>query len=171
LVADLSEADRAAVRSLALAVYPPEEWADWPGQHIEWSPLEWCVRVHGDDALVSYVGVGTREAEYAGQTVRIGAIGGVKTHPTRRRQGFASLGLRRAVAFFHEQSDVKFALLVCTPGLIGYYGRFGWGEFTGRLLVRQRGVGVEFTFNRVLTLGVRSEAPVVGVIDLLGPPW
>ena len=46
-VADLSEADCAAVRSLSLAVYPPEEWADWPGRHVEWSAPEWCVRVHG----------------------------------------------------------------------------------------------------------------------------
>src|SRR5262249_27188838 len=63
-VADLSDAGRAAVRSLSLAVYPPEEWADWPGRHVEWSEPQWCVRVQGeDDQLLCYVGVYLREAE------------------------------------------------------------------------------------------------------------
>jgi hypothetical protein len=171
-VADLSDDERTAVRSLGLAVYPPQEWADWPGRHLEWSALDWCVRVHDEDnALVSYVGVGVREAEYDGRLVRVGGIGGVKTHPAQRRRGFAGLGIRRAVEFFREQPDVAFALLVCVPDLLGYYGRFGWREFTGRLRVRQFGAEAEFTFNRVMTLGVRAEGPVVGSIDLCGPPW
>jgi hypothetical protein len=172
LVADLSAAERAAVRSLTLAVYPPEEWADWPGRHVEWDALERCVRVSGaEDGLVSYVGVGVREAECDGRLVRVGAIGNVKTHPAQRRRGFAGLAIRQAIAFFHQQPAVAFALLVCTPELIAYYGRFGWREFTGRLRVRQHGAEVEFTLNRVMTLGVRAEGPVVGSIDLRGPPW
>jgi hypothetical protein len=39
------------------------------------------------------------------------------------------------------------------------------------MLVRQRGELVEFTFNRVMTLGIMSEAPIAGKIDLNGPPW
>src|SRR5262249_3992623 len=102
-VADLSEADRSAVRALSLAVYPPEQWADWPGRHIEWSALEWCARVHDGGALASYVGVGLRDAEHDGRPVRVGGVGGVKTHPAARGRGFATLGLRRAAEFFGEQ--------------------------------------------------------------------
>jgi GNAT superfamily N-acetyltransferase len=171
-VADLSDTDRAEVRSLSLAVYPPEQWADWPGRHVEWAAPEWCVRVRGEGgALASYVGVHRREAECDGRPVLVGGVGGVKTHPAARGRGFASLGIRRAVEFFRGQPPVAFALLVCEPHLLGYYARLGWREFAGRLLVRQRGEASEFTFNRVMTYAVCSQGPAAGTIDLCGPPW
>jgi len=170
-VADLSEADREAVRALSLAVYPPEQVADWPGRHLEWAAPAWCVRVRdGEGALVCYVGAHLREAECDGRAVRVGGVGGVKTHPAARRRGFAALAIRRAAEFFGEQG-AGFALLVCEPRLIRYYSRLGWREFTGRLVVRQRGAPADFTFNRVMVLGIGSAPPSAGTIDLLGPPW
>jgi hypothetical protein len=172
LVAELSDTDRAAVRSVALAVYPPHEWTDWPGRQVEWASLERCVLVHAEDGtLASYVGLGVRDGLCDGRPVRIGAIGNVKTHPGQRRRGLAVQGLCAAAAFLQAQPDVAFALLVCAPGLLPYYGCFGWREFVGRLLVRQHGAETEFTLDRVMTLGVQSEAPVAGAIDLCGPPW
>jgi len=95
-VADLSDADRADVRSLSLAVYPPAEWADWPGQYLEWSAHEWCVRVWCQDgSLASYVGVVVRQALHEGQPVRVGGIGGVKTPPLTRGRGYARQGIER----------------------------------------------------------------------------
>jgi RimJ/RimL family protein N-acetyltransferase len=171
-VADLADADRDDVRALSLAVYPPEQLTAWPGRHVEWSTPEWCVRVRdGAGSLVSYVGVYVREAEWDGRAVRVGGIGNVKTHPAARGRGMAALGIRRAVEFLREQPGVGFALLVCEPHLVGYYARLGWREFTGRLLVRQRGTAAEVTLNRVMTLDVRSEGPAAGAIDLCGPPW
>src|SRR5262249_3546908 len=158
------------VRALAAAVYPAREVANWPGRSLEWSPAEWCVRVRDEDGLlVSYVGVLLREAQLDRQPVRIGGIGGVKTHPAARRRGFAARGMERAMEFFHAQPDVTFALLVCGPHLIGHYARRGWQEFPGRLLVRQHRASVEFTFNRAMTFGIKSPAPDDGTIDLLGP--
>ncbi len=171
-VADLSDSDREALRTLSLAVYPPREAEDWPGRRIEWAAAEWCVRVWGENgAPASYVGIVLREAQLDGRPLRVGGIGGVKTHPAARRQGLAARGIDRAVEFFRGQPDVAFAVLVCGPHLMGYYGRLGWREFDGRLLVRQHGAAAEFTFNRVMTLGVQSPAPLTGTIDLLGPPW
>jgi hypothetical protein len=169
-VADLSLADREAVRLLSLAVYPPAQWADSPGRKLEWSTAEWCVRVRRQDMLVSYVGIYLREATCDGQPARVGGIGNVKTHPQARGYGFASLGILRAVTFLDE-SAADFGLLVCGPALIEYYQRLGWREFTGRLFVRQHGAISEFTFNRVMTLEIRSPAPVAATIDLCGPPW
>ncbi len=169
-VADFTDAERAAVRALTESVYPPEEYADWPGLHIEWSTPEWCVRVRDGEALLSYVGVYLREAECGGQPVLIGGIGGVKTHPAARGRGLAAKAIRRAVAFFAEQG-VGVGLLVCAPHLIAYYARLGWREFAGRLIVRQRGERADFTLNRVMTLPVGEEAPAEGAIDLCGPPW
>jgi hypothetical protein len=170
-VVELSEADRQALRALSEAVYPPGSSSSWPGRQIEWSPAEWCVRIHDDEGtLVSYVGVVLRDAEREGQPVRVGGIGGVKTHPAARRRGLAGIGLRRAIEFFHHE-HVDFGLLVCGPHLLDYYGKLGWREFDGRLLIRQHGAAAEFTFNRVMTYGVRSAPPTGGTVDLLGPPW
>jgi hypothetical protein len=168
----LSEADRAAIRALSQAVYPPAEAADWPGRSIEWANPEWCVRVWGPDGtLASFVGVLLRQAAYNEQPVTVGGVGGVMSHPLARRRGYAKMGMQRASQFFSQQSGVGFSLLVCEPRLIHYYGSMGWREFMGKLWVRQHGSIAEFTFNRVMTLGVSQEAPIDGAIDLCGPPW
>jgi aminoglycoside 2'-N-acetyltransferase I len=171
-VADLTDAERAALRALSEAVYPPAEVVDWPGRRLEWAPAEWCVRIPGEGGRVDcYVGITLADARHEGRAVRVGGIGGVKTHPDARRRGLAERAMARAVDFFHAQPDVAFGLLVCAPHLLAYYGRLGWRQFHGRLLVRQRGETVEFTFNRVMTLGVREPAPEAGTIDLASPPW
>lgn len=169
---DLSPADWEQVRTMSQAVYPPEEADNWPGRHIEWAGSQWCIRVWGQDGdLASYVGVLIREALHNSQPVLVGGVGGVQTHPLARNKGYASDGLRRAARFFQKQGEVDFALLVCDTQLIPFYARLGWGEFHGKLMVLQHGEPAEFTFNRVMTLGIRSEAPDAGIIDLCGPPW
>ena len=170
-IADLTGAEREELRALQLAVYPPAEATSWPGRQIEWAPADYGVRVRDDDgAVVSYVGICLREGARDGKPARIGGIGGVKTHPSARRRGLAAHGMERAREFFRA-SAIDFALLVCEPRLLDSYGRLGWREFAGELLVRQRGETVPFTFNRVMTSAVRSAAPAFGTIDLLGPPW
>jgi aminoglycoside 2'-N-acetyltransferase I len=170
-IPDFSDADREELRALSLAVYPPADAVDWPGRRLQWAAAEWGVRVYGcDGALVSYVGITLREARHDGGPVRVGGIGGVKTHPAARRRGFAARGMRRAAEFFRDER-IDFGLLVCAPHLLGHYGRLGWRPFEGTLLVRQHGETVPFTFNEVMTCAVRSPAPAAGVIDLLGPPW
>jgi hypothetical protein len=170
-VADLADAERDALQKLTRIIYPPELWADWFGHQIEWASAGWCVRVWEEGRLASHVGIHLRQATLDGEARRVGGVGGVKTHPEHRRRGHAALGLRRAAAFFHEQPDVAFAQLVCEPHLLGYYSSLDWKPFGGTLLVRQRGVLCEFSFLKVMTLGVRLEAPTQGTIDLEGPPW
>jgi len=171
-IGDLSADVRAEIAALSRAVYPPEESAAWPGRNLEWSVHESTVLTRAADGhLIGYAGLVVRSAMHDGLPVRIGGIGGVKTRPTARRQGCAARAVRRAVAYFHECGDIGFGLLVCEPHLIDYYGRLGWQEFAGRLLVTQRGVTVEFTLNRVMVCGVRETCPAAGTIDLQGPPW
>jgi len=171
-ITKLPEADHAEIREMFKAIYPPEENTDWPGRHIEWVGSDWCARIRGESGeLVSHVGIILREASYDGQPVLVGGVGGVGTHPVARRKGYAMLGIKKAVEFFSEEINVNFALLVCNPELVEYYSQLGWREFHGQLLVQQYGEQVEFTFNQVMTLGIGSEAPKTGVIDLGGPPW
>lgn len=171
-ISDWTEGELETLEDLSRAVHPPEVTAQWTGRHLEWTDPEWGVRVFGNNSeLVSFTGIVLRQAQHDGRTVRIGGIGGVKTHPTARRRGYAAMAVRRAVEFFVERPDVEFAVLVCEPRLIEYYSRLGWNEFTGRLLTTQHGEAAEFTFNRVMVIDVHSTAPRIGTIDLLGPPW
>jgi RimJ/RimL family protein N-acetyltransferase len=169
---DLAENDLAEIATLSAAVYPPETVANWWGRELEWSTAEWCVRVRSEAGrLVSYVGVLTRDATCDGWLVRIGGIGGVKTHPSARGRGFASTAILRAVDLLRRERSVAFSLLVCEPRLLDYYAHLGWREFGGRLLIQNLGKACEFTQNRVMTHGFETDAPSVGVIDLCGPPW
>ena len=173
-------------------MYPPEDIADWPGRHLEWAHSQWDVFVASklgrsapytggerpifvvddDQTLVSYTGIVVREAAHNGSPVRVGGVGGVKTHPAARGRGYAAAGLRRAMDFFNEQHpSIDFALLVCDPSLLGYYSEHGWQEFTGDMLTRQSDRTEKFVFNRVMVTSVQSSAPTSGTIDLMGPPW
>jgi aminoglycoside 2'-N-acetyltransferase I len=171
-IAGLSADDLAEVRALSAAVYPPEVAASWEGRLLEWARPEWSVRVRNDRGeLVSYIGAVVRDGLCNDMLVRMGGIGGVMTHPASRGRGHATRGIARAIEFFRQQKALEFALLVCEPRLMAWYGSLGWREFAGETLVRQHGKAAEFTFNRVMTYAVRSAGPGEGVIDLCGPPW
>jgi GNAT superfamily N-acetyltransferase len=171
-VADLTPGERAALRTLSDAVYPPEVAAAWPGRALEWASPEWgvVVRDAGGQALC-HVGVVVRDARSDGRPVRVGGVGGVKTHPAARGRGYATAAIRRALDFLRDEAGAEFGLLVCEPGLVPFYERLGWQRFPGVLLVTQHGATVPFTFNLPMTTPVRSGAQPGGTIDLLGPPW
>jgi GNAT superfamily N-acetyltransferase len=171
-VADLTAEDRAALRVLAEAVYPPDVAAAWPGRTLEWAAPEWCVVVRDvDGRAVCHVGVVVRDARCAGRPVRVGGIGGVKTHPAARGEGYATAAIGRALAFLRDEAAVAFALLVCEPDLIPFYEQLGWQLFADDLLVTQHGATVPFTFNRPMVIPVTSAVIPAGPLDLLGPPW
>jgi hypothetical protein len=171
-VADLTAGEQAAVRTLALAVHPPEVSATWPGRAIEWAAHQWAVvGCDADGAAVCYAGIILREARWNDRAVRIGGIGGVKTHPASRGCGLATTAIQRALDFFYELGDVDFGLLVCEPGLVPFYERLVWRRFPGDLFVIQRQATVPFTFNLTMTTPVRLQEPLTGTIDLMGPPW
>lgn len=167
----ISDAELAALRGLSSRVYPPEDINNWAGRHIKWALPDWRGFLWDDKGeLVSHAGIVVREGNCEGLTVRIGGIGGVLTDPSARRRGHAETVLRCCIEFFRGQA-IDFGLLVCEPNLLPYYGRLGWVEFAGTLLVRQESETVAFTFNRVMTLGVCGDPPTVGTVDLCGPPW
>jgi aminoglycoside 2'-N-acetyltransferase I len=171
-VADLTAEEQAALRTLSLAVYPPEVSAAWPGRAIEWAPAQWSViGFDADGVALCHVGVILRQARWNDRGVRVGGIGGVKTHPASRGHGFATTAIKRALDFFQEQGDVDFGLLVCEPSLVPFYERIGWRRFAGDLLVTQRQATVPFTFNLPMTIPLRLQESLGGKIDLLGPPW
>jgi aminoglycoside 2'-N-acetyltransferase I len=170
--AELTGEEQAALRNLSLAVYPPEVAGVWPGRAIQWASPGWNIIGWDEEggALCS-LGLNLRDARWNERAVKIGGIGGVKTHPTSRKQGFATAAIQRALDFFREQGEVDFGLLVCEPGLVPFYESRGWLRIPGELLVTQRQATVPFTFNLPMTIPVRLREPLTGTIDLQGPPW
>jgi GNAT superfamily N-acetyltransferase len=124
-----------------------------------------------DGALAAYVGLVVRPGALDGVPVTIGGVGSVKTHPRFEGRGYATAGLRRAVAALNAEHRVGFSLLVCRDHLLPFYERLGWRRFPGRLLVEQPAGRTEFTFNRTMVLPGCGPAPEGGTIDLHGPPW
>jgi GNAT superfamily N-acetyltransferase len=171
-VARLDDGERAQLKALTAAVYPPEVVATSPGRHFTWAAPEYSVLVFdATGELVSHVGIVVRAGSRDGAAARIGGIGSVKTHPRAQSQGYASTGLRRAAAALHDDHRVDFSLLVCQAHLLPFYERLGWLPFAGRLVVEQPGGPVVFTVNRPMVLAGRAVAPEGGSVDLQGLPW
>jgi len=118
-----------------------------------------------------HAGILVREGTLDGVPVKLGGIGGVKTHPQAQGRGYASAALRRAATALHDDHHVAFSLLVCQAHLLPFYGRLGWLPFSGRLVVEQPGGAIIFTINRPMVLPGLLSAPQEGVIDLRGLPW
>jgi aminoglycoside 2'-N-acetyltransferase I len=158
------------VRPLEDAVYTPEVLAAVPWRDVVWANAERRVLVNEDGTLVAHVGLYLRDALLDGAPVRIGGIGGVMTHPSRRRHGLATAALRRALTFFAEQR-VDIALLFCEPKMFPLYEALGFRGFDGDILVEQPGGKVRFTLTRTMTQGIALATPTAGIIDLCGLPW
>jgi GNAT superfamily N-acetyltransferase len=171
-VVTLDDDERAALKALTAAVYPPDVVAVSPGQYIQWAPPDYSVVVFTlEGELVSHVGVVVRTGTLDDTAVKIGGIGSVKTYPRAQGRGYASAGLRRAVTALHDDHQVAFPLLVCQEHLRPFYNRLGWLSFSGRLLVEQPTGPTMFTITRSMVLLGLSAAPQDGLIDLKGLPW
>ena len=171
-VAGLDDAERAALRALTAAVYPPGTVAASPGRHVRWAGPEYSLLVSTpEDGLVSHVGLVVRAGALDGVPVRIGGVGSVKTHPSAEGRGHASAGLRRAAEILRDEHRVAFSVLVCQAHLLPFYERLGWAAFPGPVLVEQPAGRTVFTVNRAMVLPGLAPAPSGGEIDLNGLPW
>ena len=168
---DLTNDDHAALRVLSAAVYPPRVTAASPGLQFAWAPQQSHILVRDDAGqIVSHVGVLTRTVLLDGVPVRIGGVGGVKTHPDARGWGCASAAMARAAAFFADEARVPFAFLVTLDRRL-FYERLNWRLFGGVVNVEQPGGTIHFTANEPMVYSVRRTAPAAGALDLQGLPW
>jgi hypothetical protein len=171
-IATLDEDERAALKALTAAVYPPDVVAVSPGRHFQWAPPDYSVLVFTPEGeLVSHIGIVVRTGTLDGAAVQIGGVGSVKTHPRAQNRGYASAGLRRAATALHDDYRVAFSLLVCQEHLLPFYARLGWLPFAGCLIVEQPAGPTVFTINRPMVLAGLRAAPQDGTIDLQGLPW
>lgn len=168
----LTESQVRELSALSNAAHPSTETTPDPFPGIQWAAPHWRVLIWNDDAqLISHIGVITREADYQGKRVLLGGIGGVETHPQARKRGFASAGLVRAGEFLCTECDVDFSLLFCSEELLPFYGRFGWKQFRGDVLIMQTSGKAKMTVQESMVLPGKQTAPLDGVLDLCGNPW
>ena len=113
---ELLDQETAAYHQLVASVYPPEQLATMPERVIQWATAAWRVMIWDDGKLVCHVGVISRNAIVNGETVRIGGIGGVMTHPEARHRGYATAGMELAATMMETELGASFGLLVCRPG-------------------------------------------------------
>ncbi|HEY7869502.1 MAG TPA: GNAT family N-acetyltransferase [Methylomirabilota bacterium] len=170
-VTALTDEERAALRALTEAVYPPESLAASPGRSVRWAPVQWSILVWVEEVLVAHAGLVVREGALDGAPVTIGGVGSVKTHPRCEGQGYASAALRCAATALETDHHVVFSLLVCQSHLLPFYARLGWRAFPGQLVVEQPDGPRVFTVNQPMVLGGLRPPPGDGVIDLRGMPW
>ena len=172
-VREMSASESSAHDALRAIVYPPDPDAAPPIVQYDWVPPEWRALAWDDTgALVSTTGALVRRVLVDGRPTTIGGIGSVKTHPEVEGQGYASAGLRQAMAFLNGEREVAFSLLVCREPLVSFYGRRGWTVFRGTVLAERKDGRTEpFTLNVVMLTPGKTARPAGGVIDLCGPPW
>ena len=170
--AQLSDEEAQALEALNAAVYPPKPGADETSTRREWADPQWSILIRdADHQLVSHVGVLTRLCLCDGENVLIGGIGGVETHPSQRRKGYAGAGVRRATEFLRNERRVDMSLLFCGPRMLSYYKRFGFSNFAGDTLVRQDGAKTLIPRSEVMVLPAMKPLPQCAALDLCGLPW
>jgi ribosomal protein S18 acetylase RimI-like enzyme len=170
-MANLTDTQTEALRSLRAAVYPPEVLATSPARFFTWATVQWSVFIWDSDVLVARVGLVVRDVLDNGVAKRIGGIGGVATHPAHQGRGLASIAMREAENHFRDDLNVSYALLFCRPSLVEFYERLKWKPFEGQVFVEQPSGKIEFSANGAMVLDINEQAPIHGVLDLNGLPW
>lgn len=161
-----------AAEELLDIVWPDEVVATLAWGHVVWDHAERRIMVREDvppHELVCHVGLFVRQALWNDGEVTIGGIGGVGTHPGRRKSGFATAGIKVAMECFAREGK-DFALLFCEPHNFAFYRNLGWHQFTGDVFVEQPQGRIRFEAMTPFVHDLRL-APRGGTIDLRGLPW
>jgi len=153
-------------------VWPTAEMDKLSWGHVKWADADLRVLIDTpDDGLVCHTGIFFRTATWNGQKVHIGGIGGVATHPDRRRRGYASIALNAAVQTLRDHDAAQFALLFCEPHNFEFYRQRGWHPFTGTVYAEQPGGRIRFEVMAPFVTDLKRRAPTQGTLDLCGLPW
>jgi aminoglycoside 2'-N-acetyltransferase I len=152
-------------------------WPDEVVQTLAWRDVVWDhaqrrVMIRDETPpheLVCHVGLFVRDVLWNDKPATIGGIGGVGTHPMRRKSGGATAGMKTAVECFAREGK-DFALLFCEPHNFAFYRNLGWHQFTGDVFAEQPQGRIRFEAMTPFVYDLKL-APRDGMIDLRGLPW
>ncbi len=140
------------------------------GRQYQWAGDDWCLLLKAAGEIASHVGVVDRTVTVAGAPVKVGGVGGVATLPRWQRRGLAAQLMQAAAPFMRDALHAEFGLLVCGEPRLAYYGRLGWQQVAGPLLVDQPG-GQVLLPAQIMVLPLVGRPWPPGLIDLCGLPW
>lgn len=171
---DISPGDPSweAAEKLLDIVWPPHVMQTIAWRDVVWSHADRRVLVHEDNPphdLVGHVGLFTRNARWNDRDVTIGGIGGVATHPARRKSGIATAAMKAAIECY-AQDGKDFGVLFCEPCNFAFYRSLGWRQFDGCVFAEQPRGRVRFDLMATFVHDLKL-APRDGTIDLRGLPW
>ncbi|MDQ8728948.1 GNAT family N-acetyltransferase [Bradyrhizobium sp. LHD-71] len=161
-----------AAEQLLHVVWPPHVVKTLVWGDVVWGHADRRVLVREgapSHELVCHVGLFTRSALWNDVQVTIGGIGGVATHPDRRKSGLASAAMCAAMECFASE-DKDFAVLFCEPHNYEFYRQLGWRQFEGAVFAEQPQGRVRFDVMAAFVYDLKL-APRGGTIDLRGLPW
>jgi GNAT superfamily N-acetyltransferase len=152
-----------------LAFY--EEGGEDYNHDIQWiEESDYHVLGYVDGTLVSQVILSSQHILAGSQSLYIAGVGGVGTHPSWRRRGFARRLLKAAEDLIRSEGSYDFAMLFCDPKMIPYYASCGYIQVLNPIFIIQRGQRVEFDDHQMV-LPISGKPWPEGVVDIPGRPW
>ena len=129
---DLTASEIAAIRSMLVAAFGPDEDERFEDHDWEHSigGIHFVLDLDGE--IVAHASVVEREIHVAGRPLRTGYVEAVATAPEHQGAGFGSLVMADATTFIRE----RFELGVLGTGRHHFYERLGWLRWEGPSSVR-----------------------------------
>lgn len=156
---------------LLKAVWPAEIVATLPWKDVTWANPDHRVLVFdGAGEIIGHAAIVVRDANWEGQAVKVGGIGGVATREDSRQRGVARAAMSAATHAIQDAHKADFGLLFCEPRLAPIYQKLGWRSFEGDVFVTQPSGRVRFDVTDPYVFDLKI-APRNGALDLCGLPW
>lgn len=156
---------------LLKAVWPSEVVATLPWKDVTWANPDQRVLVFdGAGEIIGHAAIVVRDANWEGQAVKVGGIGGVATREDSRRRGVARAAMSAATHAIRDAHKAGFGLLFCEPRVAPIYEKLGWRSFEGDVFVTQPSGRVRFDVTDPYVFDLKI-ALRNGMLDLCGLPW
>jgi GNAT superfamily N-acetyltransferase len=149
-----------------------EEWfqREFGNIPLEWDKPRWYALARYENTLIGRIGIVKRKIRVGSSTTLVGGISGVIISPQLRKQGVASMLLKKTAEFLAEGLNAEFGVLICLDEMAPFYLKNGW-EKIGASTYFMQGSGRYRYTQTSMTLRCKERYWPQGEIDLCGLPW
>jgi GNAT superfamily N-acetyltransferase len=137
---------------------------------LQWDKPCWYALARYENSLIGRIGIVKRKIRVGNSTIWVGGISGVATSPEWRKQGVASMLLRKTADFLAEVLNTEFGLLVCRDEMAPFYMKNGWEKIEAYTYFMQESGRYRYK-QTSMTLRCKERNWPRGDVDLCGLPW
>ncbi len=137
---------------------------------LEWDIPRWYALARYENTLIGRIGIVKREIRVGNKTICVGGISGVITSPQWRKQGVASMLLKKTAEFLAGELDTEFGFLICRDEIAPFYLKNGWEKIEASSYFMQGSGRYRYTQTSMI-LRCKERYWPQGDIDLCGLPW